>query len=128
MPTKVLCLLIACLLLFACASQPTAVSNDGPGGKWSGNYDLGSDRREPISVDLQWEKESLSGTVHAGARDLPIANASFTPATQAIRMEFDAEGPGGRTIHYIIDGKVDGNTMSGTWSHDGQEGPFRVTR
>ena len=43
-------------------------------------------------------------------------------------MEFDAEGNGGRIVHYIVDGKVTGNTMTGTWTHDGQRGDFRATK
>jgi len=43
-------------------------------------------------------------------------------------MEFDAEGNRGRTVHYIIDGKVNGNTMTGTWAHDDEKGDFRVTK
>ena len=43
-------------------------------------------------------------------------------------MEFDAEGNGGRTVHYVIDGKVDGDTMTGTWTHDDQRGDFRVMK
>ena len=119
--------LIVLLLVSACTSKP-AVPNDAPDGMWSGNYELSSDRRESISVDLQWEGENLRGVVHAGQRPLPITKASFKPDTGAIRMEFDAEGPGGRTVHYVIDGKVTGNMMTGTWSHDDQHGDFRVTK
>jgi len=43
-------------------------------------------------------------------------------------MEFDAEGNRGRTVHYIIDGKVNGNTMTGTWTHDDEKGDFSVTK
>ena len=37
-------------------------------------------------------------------------------------MEFDAEGNRGRVVHYIIDGKINGNTMTGTWTHDDEKG------
>src|SRR5262245_24541797 len=114
------------LLLAACTPQK-AVSNQAPGGTWSGEYSLG-DRREPISVDLRWEEGNLRGIVNAGPRSLPLTKASFTAETGVISMEFDAEGNRGRTVHYIIDGKVNGNTMTGTWAHDDEKGDFHVTK
>ena len=127
MQNHTLCLTMALLLVAACASQ-TAVSNEAPSGTWSGDYGFDSGRREPIRVDLRWEDANLRGAVQAGPRSLPIAKASFKAETGAITLEFDAEGNGGRTVHYVIDGKVNGNTMSGTWSHDDERGDFHVTK
>ena len=116
------------LLLAGCSSKPAA-SDHSPGGIWSGEYGpTDSDRGDPIRVDLRWEDAKLSGVVHAGTRSLPITTASFQPDTGAITMEFDTQGNGGRTVHYIIEGKVSGNTMSGTWTHDDQHGSFRVKK
>jgi len=89
---------------------------------------MDSERREPIRVDLHWEDDNLNGIVHAGPRSLPLSKASFNADTGSISMEFDAEGNGGRTVHYVIEGKVSANTMMGTWTHDGQRGDFRVSR
>jgi len=121
-------LAIALLLLSACAPRPAAVSGEPPSGTWSGDYDAGSDRRESISVDLRWNGTNLRGAVQAGPRSLPLTKASYKSDTGDISMEFDAEGNGGRIVHYIVDGKVTGNTMTGTWTHDGQRGDFRVTK
>jgi len=118
---------IAFLLVAACTSQPV-VSNDAPSGKWSGEYEVGSGRHESISVELQWEDTHLRGVVQTGFRSLPLTKASFQPDSGVIALEFDAEGPGGRTVHYVVQGKVAGNTMTGTWTHDNQHGDFRVTR
>jgi hypothetical protein len=89
---------------------------------------MGSGRGDPISVDLRWEDTSLRGVVHAGPRSLPLTKATFIPETGTISLEFDAEGNGGRTVHYVINGRVSGSTMSGTWTHDDQHGDFRVTK
>ena len=121
--------LIALILLSACTPQPAASpSGQLPSGTWSGDYALESDRREPISVDLRWEGENLRGIVRAGPRSLPLTKASFKPETGAISMEFDAEGNGGRIVHYLIDGKLSGDMMTGTWNHDDQHGDFRVKK
>ena len=31
-------------------------------------------------------------------------------------------------VHYVIDGKVDGSTMTGTWKHDTVSGDFKITK
>lgn len=128
MLAKIFGLILLITLLSACTSQRDASDGKAPGGTWSGDYDPGTGRRESISVDLRWENESLQGVVHAGARSLSLSKASFNQDTGAITMEFDAEGNGGRTVHYNVDGKVSGNTMAGTWVHDDQRGDFRVTK
>jgi hypothetical protein len=57
-----------------------------------------------------------------------VRNASFKPDTGAIVLEFDAQN-NGRTVHYMIDGKVEGNKMSGSWrTEGGPSGDFRLTR
>jgi hypothetical protein len=122
------------LLIAACTPQPPAVVSDNsaaapaPSGTWSGDYGPGADRREPIRVDLRWEDTNLRGTVHAGARSLDLTKVSFKPETGDISMEFEAQGNNGQTVHYKIEGKVEGDTMSGTWRHERQSGDFRVKR
>ena len=121
--------LVIALLIAACASQPAVpVSNAPPSGKWSGDFGPDAERREPVAVDLRWEGGNLGGTVKVGVRSFPLTKASFTPAPGAITLEFDAQGNGGQIIHYRIEGKVEGNMMTGNWSHDSQRGDFSVTR
>ena len=120
--------LLVGLFVSACTPKPAvAPSNDAPGGTWSGDYGMG-DRRDPIRVDLRWEDGNLRGTLHAGARSMPLSKASFQQDTGAIAFEFDAEGNGGRTVHYVVDGKVAGDTMTGTWMHDDQHGDFSIKK
>ena len=69
----------------------------------------------------------MRGTVHAGPRSLDISKGSFKPETGAIILEFDAQA-NGRTVHYAVDGKVEGNRITGTWSRDDQKGDFQVTK
>lgn len=120
--------LVIALLIAACASQQPAVSNTPPSGNWSGDFGPDAQRREPVAVDLRWEGGNLGGAVRIGVRSLPITKASFTPETGAIVLEFDAQGNGGQIVHYVIEGKVEGNMMTGNWHHDDVRGDFRVTR
>jgi hypothetical protein len=119
-------MILVLLLLSACASKPAA-SAGPPSGTWSGDYGPDADRRDPVKLDLRWEDTTLRGTVHAGTRLLDLTKASFKQDTGAVTLEFDAEA-NGRAIHYMVEGKVEGDKMAGTWSHDGMKGDFRMTK
>jgi hypothetical protein len=43
-------------------------------------------------------------------------------------MEAKAPAPGGATYHYIIDGKIENGTMTGSWNHDNRKGDFKITK
>ena len=120
-------LLAVLLLVTACASK-LAPSTDPPSGSWLGDYGPDAERREQVRLDLKWEDSNLRGVVRAGFRDLPVSKVSFKPETGAITMEFDAQGNNGQTVHYVIEGTVKGDAMTGTWSHDSQRGDFRLTK
>ena len=126
MKPKLACLVVMLALLAAC-TQKSASSNALPTGTWSGDYGPDADRRDPVTLDLRWEGSNLRGTVHAGPRSLDISKGSFKPETGAIILEFDAQA-NGRAVHYSVDGKVEGNHITGIWSRDDQKGDFRVTR
>jgi hypothetical protein len=117
------------LLLASCTSKgPVPAADAPPSGRWSGDYGPDAVRRESVAVDLRWEENNLTGSVKVGVRSIPLTKATFMPATGAITMEFDGQGPEGQPVHYVIDGKVEGNMMLGMWHHDDASGDFRVTR
>ena len=128
MKRNIACLAVVLLLLAACTSSKPAPAAPAPSGKWSGDYGPSADRRDDVTLELKWDNSNLSGVVRAGPRSFPLTNVSFKPDTGAITMEFDAQGNNGRTVHYTIDGKVNGNVMAGSWTHDDQRGDFHVTR
>src|SRR6516162_10239831 len=126
MKYKTIFLIVGLVLLSTCAPK-TGPDMPPPSGTWSGDYGPDSERRDSVSMDLKWENTTLRGTVHAGPRSLDISQALFKPDTGAISIQFDAQA-NGRSVHYVVDGKVEGNRMSGTWTHDGQQGDFHLTR
>ena len=121
------CLAVLLLLLSACGGStpacPERSDRDMVRRLWTW-----LERRRLISVDLRWENDSLHGVVHAGVRTIPLVKASFKRDTNDLTMEFDAEGNRGRTVHYVIEGKLSGNAISGTWTHDDEQGDFKVTK
>jgi hypothetical protein len=79
-------------------------------------------------VELKWDGKALTGTVNPGANAVVLKNSTFDPKTGAIHMEADTKGRRGNDIHYVIDGKVENGTMSGTWNHDNRKGDFKITK
>jgi len=42
-------------------------------------------------------------------------------------MEADVRR-GSSAIHYVIDGKVNNSTMTGSWNHDNRKGDFKISK
>jgi hypothetical protein len=66
--------------------------------------------------------------VNPGANAVALLKSTFDAKTGAIHMEADAKDRRGNPIHYVIDGKVDKGTMTGTWNHDNRKGDFKITK
>jgi hypothetical protein len=133
------------LVLAACASEPAKApepaepaaapgaapdaSADPVSGTWKGDWGPTASHRNPVTLELKLDGTNLSGTINPGAPDaVAVTKGSFTKDTGMITMEADAKGRGGAAVHYVIDGKVEGTTMSGTWTHDDKKGDFKVTK
>ena len=63
-----------------------------------------------------------------GANAVEVKNGTFDEKTNAVHLEADAKSRSGKSVHYMVDGKVDNNTMSGTWNHDNRKGDFKITK
>lgn len=97
-------------------------------GTWTGDWGPSASDRNQVTVELKWDGKVLTGTVNPGPNAVALQKCTFDEKTGAIHMEADAKDRGGNDIHYVIDGKVEGNTMSGTWSHDNRKGDFKITK
>ena len=130
------CILVS-LALLACqatAQQPT--TGDLLTGTWLGDFGNGYFDRNTISLELKWDGKKLAGTIRPGTPSgrmyrsftpFPIEKALFDPKTGAIKFEALFE-PRDRT--YVIEGKVNGDTISGTWNRptENRSGDFKLTR
>ena len=119
--------IVACLLMvvsvFAQGSDPLS-------GTWTGDWGPSPSDRNDVTLVLKWDGKALTGNVTAGTNvsaPIPLSKTSFDPKTGAIHMEADAMSRG-RTVHYVIDGKVEKNTMTGSWNHDNRKGDFKLTK
>lgn len=103
-------------------------ADDPLSGTWTGDWGPSPTHRNQATVELKWDGKTLSGNVNPGPNAVEIKNATFNPQSGAIHMEADATSRRGGQIHYVIDGKVEGDTMTGTWNHDDRKGDFKITK
>ena len=129
------------LTLGACASEPAKEAEpaapaaaapdataDPVSGTWKGDWGPTADHRNPVELELKLDGANLTGTVNPGPNAVPLTKGSFTKDTGMVTMEADAKDHAGKAVHYKIEGKVDGSTMTGTWDHGDKKGDFKVTK
>jgi hypothetical protein len=120
--------LLAVLLAGGFIVVVSSAADDPVSGTWKGDWGPSASDRNQVTVELKWDGKNLTGTVNPGPNAVELKNTKFDPKTGAIHMEADAKNRRGNEIHYMIDGKVEGNAMTGTWSHDNRKGDFKITK
>jgi hypothetical protein len=105
-----------------------AQSSDAVSGTWKGDWGPSASDRNQVTVDLKYDGKALTGTVNPGPNAVALKKATYDAKTNAVHFEADAKGRSGAEIHYVVEGKVDGKTMTGSWSHDQRKGDFKITK
>lgn len=135
-----LSLLSLFLVVAACASEPATTepatpegaapdaSADPVSGMWEGDWGPTAEHRNPVTLELTLDGTTVTGNVNPGANAVPLTKGSFASDTGMVMMEADATGHNGEAVHYMVEGKVEGNTIMGSWTHDDKKGDFKVTK
>ncbi len=58
----------------------------------------------------------------------PIKAGTFDTGSGAIRLTGEAKDPDGKVLQYVIEGKAEGKSMSGTYQIGEHKGEFTFTR
>ena len=119
---------LAALLVVGISVSVLSAADDPLTGTWVGDWGPNSMDRNQVTVELKWDGNKLTGTVNPGPNAVELKNTTFDAKTGAVHFEADATSRRGTPIHYIIDGKVEKGTMSGSWSHDNRKGDFKITK
>jgi len=121
---------MACAVLCLAMAAPVAAQEGGDplSGTWAGDWGPSAADRNAVTVALKWDGESLSGQVNPGENAVELMECTFDAESGAVHMEANAKSRSGSEVHYVIDGTVDGDSMTGTWSHDDRKGDFKITR
>ena len=110
------------------AASAFAQQGDPLSGTWKGDWGPSPGDRNQVTVELKWDGKALAGTVNPGPNAVALQKATYDAKTKALHFEANAKGRGGADIHYTVDGKLDGKTMIGSWSHDDRKGDFKITK
>lgn len=113
---------------FAIVASAAAAQTDVLSGTWTGDWGPSAADRNPVTVELKWDGKALTGTVNPGPNAVTLQKCSFDAKTGAVHMEADAKSRRGNDIHYVIDGKLEKDTLTGSWNHDARKGDFKITR
>ena len=125
----VVCLFMCFAIGASGAGKPRGA--DPLSGTWTGDWGPSASDRNQVTVELKWDGKALTGNVTGGTNvssAIPLQKSTFDPKTGTVHMEADARGRGGATIHYVIDGKVDRGSMTGSWNHDNRKGDFKIAK
>jgi hypothetical protein len=118
--------IVACLVIVASLlAQADAIS-----GTWTGDWGPSPNDRNDVTLQLKWDGKALTGNITGGTNvssPIAIQKTTFDPKTGAVHMEADASSRG-RTVHYVVEGKVDKGSMTGSWNHDNRKGDFKLTK
>ena len=124
---KAKALSLACLSLCVAVAVPFVMAQSDPvSGTWTGDWGFPG-HRNPVTVELRWDGSALTGMVNPGPNALELKKASFNPETGEVILEADAPYHG-TVAHYMIEGKLEGDTMMGSWKHDDVDGDFKLTK
>jgi hypothetical protein len=118
--------LVLSLMMSAICAFAQAPAGDPITGIWSGDFGTNANDRSELTVEMKLTGKTISGQFSAEGRLFPIKKGTYNAKTGAVHMETDVTNRG-KTVHYVIQGKLDKDTLSGTWSHDNVKGDFKVT-
>jgi uncharacterized protein (DUF2147 family) len=134
------------LVLVGCASEPAKTetapeaaapeaaapdaSADPLTGTWTGDWGPSANDRNKATLDLKLDGTNVTGSIkpEGAAEAVAITKGTFAKDTGTLNLEADAKDRAGKTVHYVVDGKLEGTTLSGTWTHDDKKGDFKVTK
>ena len=119
---RVLSIFVAVVMLAAAAGAQTA---DAISGRWGTDgaafLDLSFDRSGGVSGTVFWR---ASGQ----AIRTPVRKGSYDPKTRTLRLEGEGPRPDGTTGAYLIEGILEGDTITGRYSIGGDAREFKFSR
>ena len=94
-------------------------------GTWKGDWGPSPTDRNAVIMELKWKGKTLTGTINPAPDTIPIDKGSFDAQSRKIHFEATKTAP---NLVYLIDGTVENDKMTGTWSRPNRKGDFQVTR
>ena len=115
-------------------APPVAQESETLNGTWAGDWGPSAADRNTVSVDLKLDGGTVTGTVHSlnpEKPDVAIRKGTFDSRKGVLRLEAEVPNPKGgkwRPLHYMITGKVENGSISGSWNHADKKGDFKLSK
>ena len=122
------------LLIVLAVALPAAAQFGHPlKGTWSGDWGPNKDKRTHVVLEFTWDGKVIGGRINPGPNAFTMQKATLDPDTWMIHIEADGKDASGKTVRYVIDGKMENigayqRFMTGTWAEGSRKGTFKVTR
>ncbi len=102
-------------------------------GTWSGDWGPTKDKQTHVVLEMHWDGKVITGNINPGPKAVPLQKATLDPATWGVHLEGEGKDAAGKTVRYVIDGKLENigayqRVLSGTWTEGDVKGTFRVIR
>jgi hypothetical protein len=121
--------ILTIVALVICLVMAVSVFGQDPlSGNWSGDWGPSPSDRNPVTLVVKYDGKALTGTINPDSDKVQLQKGTFDSKTGAVHIEAMAPGRGGSTYHYMIDGKLQNGTITGTWNHDSFKGDFKITK
>jgi hypothetical protein len=125
--------LFSFLVCFTLVSPVIAQEGHPMNGSWVGDWGPTATQRNRVVIEMKWTGKELAGTINPGANAIPMKVASVNPNDWSLHAEADAKDAQGRSVTYIIDGKIVNlgaynRAIVGTWNSGATKGDFKISR
>jgi hypothetical protein len=122
--------LLACLGMAAAA---LAQEGHPLSGTWSGDWGPSATERTHLTLVMNWDGKTVTGTWNPGPDAVPLTSVYLDPTTWTVRIEADPKDGGGTAAHMAIEGRIEDlssyhRKIAGTWTRGTAKGDFRLTR
>jgi len=112
-------------MAFVVPAVAAVVTLDSVKGTWSCSWTPASTTaQDSVTIELKVDSGRLTGRF-VSPTPAEFTKATLTPQTGVLTIEAVDEKAG---KHYKLDGKIQGNRVSGTFNTDGKTGPFELVK
>jgi len=106
------------------SSTPTDVLT----GTWTGDWGPSEDRRNLVTMALDWDGTHVTGALNPGVNALAITRGSFAADTGVLTLEADGNGADGKNVHYTMEGQLTDGMITGTWMDGDKKNDFKLKK
>ncbi len=102
-------------------------------GTWAGDWGPTTTQRTHLTLVMNWDGKTVSGTINPGPDAIPLANVYLDVTNWTVRIEAETKDASGKPVHIAAEGRLEDlssyhRKIEGTWHQGSAQGSFRITR